>query len=394
MSVKRSNRSAALSILHEKGAMSRKRLAENMNLTPAAITKIVGELIADGLLSEGETVSSGNAGRREILVDLKPDAACGLGVLINIRCAVISCVRLDGQVLFAESFRIEERADAEALTEMLSKALLERMEAANIDRDRVIGLGIAVRGICSPDGRTVVNSFGALRQENDPLRDRFEAATGFRTVMSNNVRALFAAQMFLDREERGGSQFFLRCEYGIGASLSINGEIWRGVTEQCAEIGHIPVVRRGGRLCSCGKSGCLETIASPAAILRDAKELLSPEKTPLLWQQRDSLSLTDVFEAARRGDAGAAEITDRAVSALAQALKAVIYLVDPGRIILYGRMFEEDYYLSRLFAEMREGVDSGHQVKVEKSRYNEALEERAAGLLAVEEYFKMGGIYE
>ena len=43
MSVKRSNRSAALRILHEKGAMSRKRLAENMHLTPAAITKIVGE---------------------------------------------------------------------------------------------------------------------------------------------------------------------------------------------------------------------------------------------------------------------------------------------------------------------------------------------------------------
>ena len=54
MSVKRSNRSAALRILHEKGAMSRKRLAENMNLTPAAITKIVAEMIGEGLLREGE----------------------------------------------------------------------------------------------------------------------------------------------------------------------------------------------------------------------------------------------------------------------------------------------------------------------------------------------------
>ena len=68
MSVKRSNRSAALRILHEKGAMSRKRLAENMHLTPAAITKIVGEMISDGLLMEGEMLSSSNAGRREILI--------------------------------------------------------------------------------------------------------------------------------------------------------------------------------------------------------------------------------------------------------------------------------------------------------------------------------------
>ena len=65
MSVKRSNRSAALRILHDRGAMSRKRLAENLNLTPAAITKIVAEMISDGLLREGETVSSGGAGRRQ-----------------------------------------------------------------------------------------------------------------------------------------------------------------------------------------------------------------------------------------------------------------------------------------------------------------------------------------
>ena len=64
MSVKRTNRSAALHALHEKGAMSRKRLAESMNLTPAAITKIVGDMIGDGLLSEGEMLSSGGAGRR------------------------------------------------------------------------------------------------------------------------------------------------------------------------------------------------------------------------------------------------------------------------------------------------------------------------------------------
>ena len=67
MSVKRTNRSVALRALHEKGAMSRKRLAQSMNLTPGAITKIVAEMISDGLLSEGEMLTSGNAGRREIL---------------------------------------------------------------------------------------------------------------------------------------------------------------------------------------------------------------------------------------------------------------------------------------------------------------------------------------
>nr|MBQ1578147.1 MarR family transcriptional regulator [Oscillospiraceae bacterium] len=106
ISVKRGNRSAALGILHEKGAMSRKRLAEHMNLTPAAITKIVGEMLEEGLLLEGEILQSSGAGRREILIDLNPEAAVALGVLINLRQAIVSAVRLDGSVIFSEESRL------------------------------------------------------------------------------------------------------------------------------------------------------------------------------------------------------------------------------------------------------------------------------------------------
>jgi predicted NBD/HSP70 family sugar kinase len=104
------------------------------------------------------------------------------------------------------------------------------------------------------------------------------------------------------------------------------------------------------------------------------------------------LELADVFAAAKNGDAQVAEIVDRAASALAMALKSVIYLVDPEKIVLYGKMFEDSYYLSRLLAEMQEGVDGGHAVSVEKSRFNQQLETKAAGLVAVDAFFRSGGI--
>ena len=397
MSVKRTNRSVALRALHEKGAMSRKRLAESMNLTPAAITKIVGEMIGDGLLSEGEMLSSGSAGRREILVDINTRAACGLGVLINLREAILSAAWLDGSVIFAEEVPLPASAPTEETARRLSKRLLELLAENGLERERVVSLGIAVRGITSEDGRMVRNSFGALAETEYPLCALFEELTGFRCLMENNVRSLLAAQMFLSRDETTGSQFFLRCGYGIGAALSIDGKIWHGVTAQCAEIGHIPVIRRGGKPCHCGKSGCLETIASPGAIREDALALLSEEKTPLLWrkcreQGRESLSVFDVFSAASNGDAGAAGIVDRAVQALASAVKALIYLVDPGKIVLYGSLFEDPYYLSRLSSELQEGVDTRHRVLIEKSRYNQQLEPRAACLLAVQDFIDNGGI--
>ena len=397
MGVKRNNRAAALRILHEEGSVSRKRLAETLGLTPAAITKIVGEMLGEKLLSEGSAVLSSSAGRREILLELNPRCGAALGVLINLRQAIVSAVWLDGTVIFSEEFTLQPKAPAEPTAKMLAGRLLALMEEHQLPRERVIGLGIAVRGICSADGRTVCDSFGALAEENFPLCQRFEELTGFPAVMSNNVRALFAAQMYLSRDRAEGAQFFLRCEYGIGASLSVDGQIWSGVTEQCAEIGHIPVIPRGGKPCSCGKSGCLETIASPTAIREDALALLSPDKTPVLWnlwrgKKPDQLSVDDVFRAAASGDDGAATIVDRAVIALGSAVKAVIYLVDPGKIVLYGRMFENEYYLSRLLSELREGVDSRHAVTVEKSRYNQQLEDRAACLLAVQSFIDNGGI--
>lgn len=397
MGVKRNNRSAALRTLHKKGGMSRKRLAEAIKLTPAAITKIVGEMMSDGLLREGKILPGDGAGRREILIELEASAGVALGVLINLRQTIVSAVRLDGTVLFSEEIAIEPRADADSTTALLARRLLALTEAHKIPRERIVGLGLAVRGITSVDGRRVSNSFGSLRQENYPLCDRFESLTGVPCVLDNNVRALFAAQMFLDDDDGRGSQFFLRCEYGIGAALSMNDRIWHGVTEQCAEIGHIPVIKRGGKPCSCGKSGCLETIASPSAIREDALALLSPERTPVLWKLsqergRENLTVDDILSAARNGDNGVATVVDRAVSALGSALKSVIYLVDPGKIVLYGGIFENPYYLSRLLSDMREGVDGGHVTVVEKSHYNHRLEDKAAGLLAVQRFFDNGGI--
>ena len=399
MSVKRTNRSAALRALHEKGAMSRKRLAHNMNLTPGAITKIVAEMISDGLLSEGEMLTSGNAGRREILIDINAQRGCGLGVLINLQQAILSGAWLDGSVIFAEAVPLEADAPSEETAKQLCERLFALMEAHGIPRERVIGLGVAVRGITSADGRTVRNSFGALAETDYPLCELFEKLTGFHCVMENNVRSLLAAQMFLSRDENEGSQFFLRCGHGIGAALSIDGRIWHGVTAQCAEIGHIPVIRRGGKPCHCGKSGCLETIASPGAMRQEALAMLSADKTPLLWrmfQDRDASTMTvfDVLTAASNGDLGASAIVDQAVQALGMAIKSLIYLVDPGKIILYGSLFEDPYYLSRLSSELQEGVDMRHAVAIEKSRYNLRLEDTAACLLAVQDFMDNGGIEE
>ncbi len=397
LKVKRNNRSAILRLLHEREGLSRKRLAEQTHLTPAAITKITAELIAEGLVHEGKALPSGSAGRREVSLEPDMKARCALGMLLNRGQAALSAVWLDGSVIFSEERSLPIPAPAEEVLAELCARLLELAREHDLLTAHILGVGVAIRGIADRSGRVIRNSFGTLDQREYPLADRVEALTGLPVVMANNVRALFAAQMFLSGDQQYRSQFFLRCEYGIGGSLSVNGGIWNGATEQCSEIGHIPVVKQGGKLCVCGKRGCLETVASPTAILEDAEALLSPERTPLLWTLHTDrgdgpLTLEEVLEAAAQGDAAVDALVGRALTALADALKAVIYVIDPEKVVLYGRLFDSPWLLKRLRDEMKIGVDAGHSVVPEVSPYNHRLEAKAAPLLMVELFFETGGL--
>ena len=133
------------------------------------------------------------------------------------------------------------------------------------------------------------------------------------------------------------------------------------------------------------------------ALCADAAAILSPEETPLLWQlngerKTDTVPLAAVLKAAAHGDMAVAALTERAVEYLAQALRSVIYILDPETIILYGHIFDNEYILSRLLAQIREGVDADRTVRVEKSPFNGQLEPVAAPMLAMARFFQTGGM--
>ena len=395
-SMKRDNRSAVLTEVRRQGSVSRTRLAESLQLTPAAITKIVGNLIEEGLLTESGSLRAGaGTGRSQILLEINADARAGLGVMLNIDRAILSAVRLDGSLIFSEEVPVRSPCDPEETVAALSSRLLVLAGEHGLGRQKVTGLGIAVRGMVDRGKRVLTDGLGLFTGRDIPLADMFETAAGFPVVMENNVRSLLTAQIFLDRDGQNDCQFLLRCEYGIGGALSINDEIWSGGKGHCSEIGHIQVVRRGGAPCACGKTGCLETIASPYALRSQALSILDPKKTPLMWALRGKpggITLSDVLDCASRGDAGAARIVSRGIRALGQALKSAVYIIDPQRIILYGDLFEHPYYLTQLLAEMSTGQDKDHAgIPIGKSAWNNLLDPVAAGILSINRFLADGG---
>ncbi|NLI52849.1 MAG: ROK family protein [Clostridiales bacterium] len=394
--VKRYNRSVILRLLHEHGGLSRKRMAEEMSLTPAAITMIVSEMIGEGLLFEGATLeSNGSAGRKEIMVNINLTGFVALGVSINLQEVLLSATTLDGALLFSES--IPCRADlpvSEALNIMETR-LPALIADHGIALESIVGLGLAVRGTVDENRSKSLNSFGALEGENIPLAQLVAERTGFHTTMDNNVRSMFRAHMFFSTEQ-ASSLFFIRCEKGIGGAVSADHRILTGSSGMCSEFGHMPIVELGGKRCHCGKTGCLETVASPMAICEDVGSIFSAERTPRLYAltggHQNRVNLPLIMEAAQTGDLPVDAIVQNAASKLSSAIKAIVYTLDPARVVLYGSIFNLPYYYESLQAHLRIGFDRGDGGDyAQKSRFNLQLEEKAACVTAIDAFYKNGG---
>ncbi len=395
--VKQSNRSAILNLLHEEGGLSRKRIAEKLMLTPAAITLIIGDMIKEGLLREGETLpGAGSAGRKEVIVEINSKSFIGLGVSINLHDIILSAVYLDGTVLFHKSIPNDTKMPVEAMVDFVSNELKALVKKYRLESNSIVGLGVAIRGIVDRDRKISIHSFGALRDNNIPLYKMFEEKTGYRVTMENNVRSLSEAHIFMTRKPRPSSMLFLRAEIGIGGAVTINSEAHLGGNGKCSELGHIPVAKNG-KLCKCGKRGCLETIASPEAIENDVKSIYSIEKTPQLYKMTDgdieNVNFDLIIEAALSGDEKIEKIIRHSIIHLADVLKVIIYAIDPQKIILYGKMFRNKNYLDWLNHEMMIGTDDYRETVIKESEFNMTLENKCAGIMALRTFYTEGGFH-
>ncbi len=125
---------------------------------------------------------------------------------------------------------------------------------------------------------------------------------------------------------------------GVGSGIVIDGKVVYGYDGYAGELGHTTVVREGGRLCGCGKRGCLETYASCTGVARTAREWLqTTDRDSLLRQQDiDSITSKSVYGAALEGDAMAKDIFEYTGRILGEKFADFIAFSAPEAIILFG----------------------------------------------------------
>ena len=187
-----------------------------------------------------------------------------------------------------------------------------------------MGIGIGVGG--HVDGRVgIVRESPILGWHDVPLGELVEAAVGLPAVVENDVNALAVAEQWFGAGRDVDWFAVVTVGAGVGCGLVLDGTLVHGATGAAGELGHV-TIDPAGAPCSCGKRGCVETIATDGADPgRD------PRRRRAGRREHDGRR-----RLAREGDAHCRAAFARAGDALGQAVALVANLVNPQRVVLSG----------------------------------------------------------
>lgn len=180
-----------------------------------------------------------------------------------------------------------------------------------------------------------------------PLAAMFEDKLGIPAALTNDANAAAVGEMTYGAA-RGMKDFIMiTLGTGVGSGIVINGQVVYGHDGFAGELGHVIVRRDNGRLCGCGRKGCLETYCSATGVARTARELLAASTEPSLLRNIpvESITSKDVYDAAVQGDEIAKGIFTFTGELLGEALADFIAFSSPEAIILFGGLAKSGSYI-------------------------------------------------
>ncbi|MFM2291175.1 MAG: hypothetical protein RIS29_988 [Bacteroidota bacterium] len=161
---------------------------------------------------------------------------------------------------------------------------------------------------------------------------------GIPAALTNDANAAAYGEMTYGAARGMKNFIMITLGTGVGSGIVIDGKIVYGHDGFAGELGHVTAIRENGRLCGCGKHGCLETYASATGVARSAREIIgSSTKESLLRNiPVDSITSKDVFDAAIEGDEVAKEIFNYTGKILGECLADFVAFSAPEAIVLFG----------------------------------------------------------
>lgn len=343
--MKQLNVSAVLKVIRDNGSLSRADVAKITGLTPASVTNITKMLIEDEYLVECK-VGQSSGGRPPIMLELNPNARCVIGISIGVGMIDVVITNLSAEIILKKSIEInEERYDYDFVFKELVKLINEVIECSKIEKEKILGAGVALHGIVNArTGMSIYSPYYGWKEIN--IKEALENELNLGVYVDNDVRAMALGESWFGITKDISNFVTLNISNGIGAGIIINNKPYYGVDFSAGEIGHI-VVEGDGDKCNCGNYGCLETVASNNNITKKAIKLIKQGTNSVLKELKadiNQLTIEDISEAAKLEDELAISIIKEAARYIGIAITNLINILNPTSIVVVGEIFENTFY--------------------------------------------------
>lgn len=170
-----------------------------------------------------------------------------------------------------------------------------------------------------------------------PLAQMLSECSGIPVRVTNDANAAAIGEMTYGTAKGMKNFIVITLGTGVGSGIVINGELVYGSDGFAGELGHVTMVRgEEGRLCGCGRKGCLEAYCSATGVARTAKEMLARLDTPSLLRDIKAITSRDVYDAALKGDKIALDVFEYTGKMLGEAIADFVAFSSPEAIILFG----------------------------------------------------------
>ena len=260
-----------------------------------------------------------------------------VGIDIGGTNTVFGIVDARGHVVAADSVKTKKHVDFDDYINDLHEGL-SRLIKANDAEDQIQGIGIGAPNANYYTGE-IINPPNLPWGPIIPLAEKVSKSFGgIPVAITNDANAAAVGEMTYGAA-RGMKDFIMiTLGTGVGSGIVINGQLVYGSDGFAGELGHVIMKRNNGRVCGCGRTGCLEAYCSATGVARTAREFLEIRNEPSLLRNLDIEDITskDVYDAAMAGDRLAKDIFTFTGTILGEAFADMVAFSSPQAIVLFG----------------------------------------------------------
>ena len=373
-----------MTLLARHKILTRHEICVQTGLTGAGLSRNIKELVEADLVTDfPEQFVQNQKGRRRSLLSLNARGAFVIGITLSANRKQICIMNCARDIISQRDFDDLDVSDPARVLDYFVNETKATIAKAGIDHGRVLGAGVVLgTSSAGPIGDFV--SMPVLGWQNIPILSKLREGLGMPVGLMSRSEALLRVEEVSAMDEGRATDkkppriLLVNVGVGIGSAISPGDAFLGGVHQP--QISHLALGEQSA-VCSCGRSGCLEQVASGAGVVRELDQV---RKDRLMPFHHLNGSLADALMQARNGNQQVRDVFFNTGKRMAEGLDLAVAMLSPDQILIAGEVGRQPNYFEGIIKGSKKLASPLMHLEIGRCTTRSIY---AAGLLGLRSFF-------